>query len=107
MVQLVVSRGDVVEHFFDLFALLALVTVRLDCTLGGSSFLQVFRYVLFDAFGDIACIFFHELLTGDVFVQFDVAFADGGYDFVCHFRNLLSFFALEAVVHQPFAYELL
>ena len=72
-----------------------------------SSFLQVFRYILFDTFGDIACIFFDELFTGDVFVQLDVAFADGSYDFVCHFRNLLSFFALEAVIHQPFAYEFL
>ena len=30
MIQLVVSGRDVVEHFLDLFALLAIITVRLD-----------------------------------------------------------------------------
>ena len=34
MVQLVVGGGDVVEHLFDLFALLAVVAVRLDVFLG-------------------------------------------------------------------------
>ena len=34
MVQLVVSGGDVVEHLFNLFALLAVVAVRLDVFLG-------------------------------------------------------------------------
>ena len=38
-------------------------------------------------------------------VQFNVTLTDGCYDFVCHFRNLLSFLALETIVHQPFANE--
>ena len=33
-------------------------------------------YVLFDTFSDVAGIFFHKFLAGDVFEQFDVTVAD-------------------------------
>ena len=42
-----------------------------------------------------------------MFVEFDVTIGDAFDDFVGHFRNRLSFFSLETVVHQPFANKLL
>ena len=62
---------------------------------------DVFEYT----FSDIASIFFHKFLTGDVFEQFDVAVTDALYDSRSHFRYFLTVFALETVFHQPFANE--
>lgn len=41
-----------------------------------SLFAQEIHYVLFDTFSDIAGIFFHKFLTGDVFEQLDITIAD-------------------------------
>ena len=40
-------------------------------------------------------------------IKLYVAVADALYDSVCHLRHLLASFALETVVHQPLAHELL
>ena len=51
--------------------------------------------------------FLVEGFARDVLVEFDVAVGDACYDFVRHFGHLLSRFALETILHQPFANELL
>ena len=49
-----------------------------------------------------SCISVHEVSTGNVFVQFDVTFADRSHNFRSHFRNLLTFFTLNpsAISHS-------
>ena len=46
-----------------------------------------------------------EGFARDVFVELDVAIGDVLNDFGRHFRHLLAVFALETVVHQPFAHK--
>ena len=52
-------------------------------------------------------LFAAEGFAGHGLIELDVAVADAFDDFGSHFRNLLSLFALEAVVHEPFADEFL
>ena len=68
---------------------------------------ETVSHVLFDTCEDVGSLCLLELLAYDVLVKLDVTLCDAVHDFLGHLRNLLSVLALEAVGHEPLAYELL
>ena len=68
---------------------------------------EPFGHVLLDTCSNILGVFLYEGLASDMLIKLDIALADACNNLVSHLGHLLALLTLEAIIHEPLAYELL